>query len=252
MCNRRGGWEGVVVVVVVSQTETSSRDQIDWVTHATLASRALGGLRLMVLAVGDKVLFCSCHCVDVNGAKRQAGLARRERGRRIAHSTESSRCAGIVEKRFKKVKWGAVLISSGVFACRGAAGWLWFCCAMLPGCLWCLSQLALVIIHWPDVLNPYLRGDWWQNITPWGGKPESPLFFNRFYNLMLSAVDAYVCLFSKNLPPPLVNLATPVDLCVPSLYMTQFTVITGEGLPLDIFSHFWNNASFNSGQLIKK
>lgn len=52
------------------------------------------------------------------------------------------------------------------FACRGAAGWLWFCCAMLPGCLWCLSQLVLVIIHWPDVLNPYLRGDWWQNITP--------------------------------------------------------------------------------------
>lgn len=185
MCNRRGVWEEEeVVVVVVSQTETSSRDQIDWVTHATLASRALGGLRLMVLAVGDKVLFCSCHCVDVNGAKRQAGSAlERERGGevetdRTQHRVQQMRGHSLESDWKSKMRCCFDFLRC--FACRGAAGWLWFCCAMLPGCLWCLSQLVLVIIHWPDVLNPYLRGDWWQNITPWGGKPESPLFFNRF------------------------------------------------------------------------
>ena len=140
MCNRRGVWEEEeVVVVVVSQTETSSRDQIDWVTHATLASRALGGLRLMVLAVGDKVLFCSCHCVDVNGAKRQAGSALERGGgrwRRIAHSTESSRCAGIVWKVIEKVKWGAVLISSGVSPVeeqQAGCGFVVQCCQAVCG-----------------------------------------------------------------------------------------------------------------------
>lgn len=136
MCNRRGGG----VVVSVFQPETSNRDQIDWVTHATLASSALSGLRLMVLAVGDKVLFCSpllCRC---EWGTVTDGSALRERGRRLAHSTQTS-SAVIVQMLViftpcvcvsnLKVKWNSLRVmiiwyDVMIFrlTCRRATVWL--------------------------------------------------------------------------------------------------------------------------------
>lgn len=95
----------------------------------------------MVLAVGDKVLFCSPLLCGCEWSKATAGSALRERER----EGETTRiqapfiCVSNV-KVVIKVKGNTL----GVDFLMMSNSLVVVCCVMLPGCLWCLSQLVWV------------------------------------------------------------------------------------------------------------
>lgn len=151
-----------VVAVLVLQKETSSGDQIDWVTHATLASSDLGGLHLMVLAVGNKVLFCSCYCVDVNGVTHRRPRDTQHPDQQLSFwKIISLFKTSLFDSLIYNETWMLHVRCSSPFSCSSAG-----VCSLLMFSLWNTSWLVVVFVTACFGLVMNLRWPLWAESTP--------------------------------------------------------------------------------------